>query len=380
MDDVSIFDNPANMSIFPNFLIGELGTYRFVPGQADSSALVRVNHDPENSWFGGIFSYSAGGKKDKKKLSPQFSIGGAFNRLDGEILPLVPDSADGKVIPQPATNFDGFLGIALARGGMLGSHIYTAVQEGAELVGGSVRSVDGDVRISLLRADLGINWPLGKSVDGELSVGGARTSYGPDSINAKWSFFAKARAFSTVEVINGEVVPILNYSRFSIPGKVASLLHFGVGANVSMDRGFFWLGIQGIFDEWKTNGIDTSGGHLVYRSSSGLKTSETRKGVSVGFGIERNIWWDWLVLRVGGHKEIAFTKVKDGATNYSYVWTNATGDMTVGDQVGFGIGLNVEEKLKLDATLAEDLPYTFGNLFSGPHHHVISRISATYSF
>jgi hypothetical protein len=48
--------------------------------------------------------------------------------------------------------------------------------------------------------------------------------------------------------------------------------------------------------------------------------------------------------------------------------------------VGFGIGINVEEKLKVDATLAEDILYTFGNLFSGPTHHVISRISATYSF
>ena len=46
----------------------------------------------------------------------------------------------------------------------------------------------------------------------------------------------------------------------------------------------------------------------------------------------------------------------------------------------FGIGINVEEKLKVDATLAEDILYTFGNLLSGPSHHVISRISATYSF
>jgi hypothetical protein len=299
--------------------------------------------------------------------------------LDGEILPLLPDSADGKVIPQPATNFDGFLGMALARGGMLGSHIYTAVQEGADLTGGQVMP-DADIRISLLRADVGINWPLGKNIDGELSMGGARTSYGPDSIDAEWSYFVKARAFSTVNLINGEVVPIFNYSRLAVPGREASLLHFGVGANVSMDRGFFWLGLQGILDEWKTDGIVTSGGREVFQSQSGLETSETRKGVSIGFGIERNIWFEWLVLRVGGRKEITFTEVEGPGASFSYIRTNPTGDMTAGDQVGFGIGLNVEEKLKVDATLAEDLPYTFGNLFSGPHHHVISRISATYSF
>ena len=53
---------------------------------------------------------------------------------------------------------------------------------------------------------------------------------------------------------------------------------------------------------------------------------------------------------------------------------------SINDAVGFGVGINIEEKLKVDATLAEDLPYTFGNLFSGPMHHLVSRISATYSF
>src|SRR5882762_9757767 len=94
MDDISIFDNPANMNIFPNFLIGELGTYRQNP--SDTSANIRRNLDPSNSWFGGIFSYSLSKNKESGNLYPQISLGGAFNRRDEELLSLLPDSADNK--------------------------------------------------------------------------------------------------------------------------------------------------------------------------------------------------------------------------------------------------------------------------------------------
>src|SRR3954468_1623973 len=63
MDDISIFDNPANMNIFPNFLIGELGVYRQKP-TTDTSGNLPQNMDPANSWFGGIFSYSLSKNKE----------------------------------------------------------------------------------------------------------------------------------------------------------------------------------------------------------------------------------------------------------------------------------------------------------------------------
>src|SRR3954466_3061561 len=77
MDDISIFDNPANMNIFPNFLIGELGVYRqtqtasgplSAADSAASSANVRRNIDPANGWFGGIFSYSLSKNKESGNL------------------------------------------------------------------------------------------------------------------------------------------------------------------------------------------------------------------------------------------------------------------------------------------------------------------------
>ncbi len=393
MDDISIFDNPANMNIFPNFLIGELGSYRqsqsVTPGTAQdslaSSANIRQNYDPNNSWFGGIFSYSLSKNKESGNLYPQISLGGAFNRKDEELFALLPDSANGIPLPEPATNFDGFLGMTLANGGMIGSHIYVAMEEGANQHNGTIVGPKSqDINAYVLRGDIGVNWPLARNIDGELSIGTAGISYGPKTIEPQYSFFVKGRAFSTLEIINGELVPIFNYSLLQAPGRTDTKLHFGLGVNVSLDRGFFWLGAQGLFDETETKGMTKSGdGFGMNYSQYGTNNSdETIRGGLISFGIERNVWWDWLVLRVGGQKEISYRDQKgtNPSDNFNYIFTNPTGDGTANDAVGFGIGVNVEEKLKVDATLAEDMLYTFGNLFSGPQHHVISRISATYSF
>ena len=388
MDDISIFDNPANMNIFPNFLIGELGVFRqgvLLPGvpldSTTSSALVRRNVDPANSWFGGIFSYSLSKNKESGNLYPQISMGGCFNRLDEELFALLPDTADGLPLPDPATNFDGFLGMTLANGGMLGSHVYVAIEEGANLQNGQVIGAPNpDINVYVMRGDLGLNWPIARNVDGELSFGTASISYGPQSIDPEWSYFVKGRAFSTLEIINGELVPIFNYSVLKAPGREFTKLHFGLGVNVSLDRGFFWLGAQGLFDEDTRDGTTDSAGPVVFSSTSQLHSSQTIRGGVVSFGIERNIWWDWLVLRVGGQKEISYRDRQGSGGSFNFIFTNPIADGTPNDAVGFGIGINVEEKLKVDATVAEEILYTFGNLFSGPQHHVISRISATYSF
>ncbi len=386
MDDISIFDNPANMNIFPNFLIGEMGVYRQGPG--DTSANIRRNMDPANSWFGGIFSYSLSKNKEAGNLYPQISLGGAFNRRDEELLQLVPDSAgDGTnkvAVPEPATNFDGFLGMTLSNGGMLGSHVYVAMQEGANLKNGRVQgSPDDDINVYALRGDLGLNWPIARNIDGELSVGGAVVSYGPKQIDPEYSYFVRGRAFSTLEIINGELVPIFNYSMLAAPGHEMMKLHFGLGVNVSLDRGFFWLGLQGIFDEDSRTGLTTNAdGTVTYNYVSNRNTDQTIRGGLISFGIERNVWWDWLVLRVGGQKEITY---RDQTSNvagqsFNFLYTNPTNDGSINDAVGFGVGINIEEKLKVDATVAGDLIYTFGNFFFGPMHHLISRVSATYSF
>jgi hypothetical protein len=120
-------------------------------------------------------------------------------------------------------------------------------------------------------------------------------------------------------------------------------------------------------------------------------------GGTISFGIERNIWWDWFVIRVGGQKTIAYADYKAAKYNEhnilcpaspaagslgcpesgNYFVTNPVNDGTRNDNVGFGFGINVEEKLKVDFTVAEDV--MFRNPFQG-EGRLMSRVSATYSF
>lgn len=382
MDDISIFDNPANVSIFPNFLIGELGA--MLP-EADTSpqgdpAVPRFAL-PEGGWFGGIFSYSLGKRQGLGTVYPLVSVGGAFNRRDEEIGTLLPDSVDGQPLPRSASHLDGFAGITLKNGGMLGAHLYTAYQEGAEIENGQVVRHGPDIRLKIYRGDFGVNWPLAKNLDVEGSVGAARTAFGPASRDPEWSYFVKGRAFTTLELIHGELVPVFNFTHVAVPGRARAGLQAGVGANVALDRGFFWIGLLGLWNEARETGVTRSGEVTVLSSdSAGVKRQEESRGAAVSFGIERNIWWDWLVVRVGGLKEMSYREVRTRGERFSYLHTNPVSNATPGDHIGFGVGLNIEEKLKVDATVDESLPYTLGNLFSGPRPHLVSRISATYSF
>ncbi|MFC1585649.1 hypothetical protein ACFL5V_08895 [Fibrobacterota bacterium] len=405
MDDVSIFDNAANINVFPNFLIGEMGSY--LQGDVDRdaigdvvgqsvgyNALTRYNRDPQNPWFGGIFSYSLS-RREEGNLYPQLSIGGAFNRRDLELLALLPDSVTDKngetsVVPDPVTNADGFLGFTLKNGGMIGSHIYVAVQEGANVVNGEL-GVDTSgsplfshkISTYIFKGDVGFNWPLARNVDGEFSFGLATVRFGPSSVTWQNSFFMKARSFSTLELINGELVPIISYSNYNAPGLSESSLNIGIGVNASLDRGFFWLGVESVFDKTEKTGYYTSGesgDREVYDVNDTRVSEEIIQGGKISFGIERNVWWDWLVVRVGGQKLIAYREQRYAGKKSYHLTTNPISNGTQDDHVGWGLGLNVEEKLKFDVTMSEDFPYTLGNILSGPQHHVLTRISATYSF
>lgn len=401
MDDVSIFDNPANINVFPNFLIGELGSYTYnsidslmqTSGSTNGVQLnnPRYNRDPSDPWFGGLFSYSFGDKSEGQ-VYPQLSIGGALNRIDHELLDIIPqyvkfssvDTVNDRMItvPKPVTNFDGFLGFVTTGGYMFGAHMYLAIQDGANVENGVVlNSSDIDVSTNNLyvtRWDVGLNAPLTRSVDGELSFGVGTVQYGPGSIDPQASWFVRMRSFITLEMIHGELVPILQVRDLQTPAYNELSGKFGVGVNASLDRGFFWLGVEGIFKSNEVVNTRYAKDSVIYymKGEEGSDIQQDIYGTSISFGIERNIWWDWLVMRVGGKKDILF--VENDAN--SYIYTNPIADGTPDDHVGFGVGVNIEEKLKVDATIAEDILFTGGNLLSGPHHHIISRISATYSF
>ena len=402
MDDISIFDNPANINLYPNFLIGELGNYLYPTG---TEPIPGENRDPLDPWFGGIFSL-------KVSADNSLSIAGVLNRKEERLLRFFPnyiingapafDGDKGERAPVPATNFDGFVGANIGNKAF-GVHIYLAHQDGLNGDG----KISKDAFVSALQLDLGTNIEISNDYSIEISGGGARMQYGPR--DRKFlemdllSSFANIRMFSRINAINGHLIPVGSYRYMVAPGREELDAGLGMGVDAAFDRGFFWLGLKGFYNNqragsnWRVIGDN---GETVYTDDltddtwgAGSISRLWQFGGTISFGIEKNIWWDWFVLRVGGQKTIAYADYKAGAeprsilcpnkatsgcvSDGNYFVTNKTSDGTRDDNVGFGFGINVEEKLKIDATVAEDV--VFRNPFQG-EGRLISRISASYSF
>ena len=396
MDDVSIFDNPANANLYSNYLIGGFGAY------TDNDMTAGGNVDPQHPTFGGIFAISFGGDNNP---DPKFSIGGLFGRVNEDLAMYLPDYVQtGKstyaVVPETVTNFDGFLGGTFSSGDAWGLHIYIAHQDGGDLDAESgTYQPNSKAYASIVEADGGLNVQTSSGTSYEASFGLARIQYGPDHHNffddGDFTFLAKARAFFTLEAIDGELVPALSANFIEAPGIDDKHAQVGTGINVALDRGFFWLGVDFIWDQLKAHDwtINYETGESTYNSQSNEDPAWDKRrdiGGKISFGIERNIWWDWFVIRVGGQKSILYTDCdvnskneytadrygicKDDGTFFS---TNPLADGTADDHVGFGFGVNIEERLKIDVTVAEDL--LFRNPFQG-EGRIFSRIDATYSF
>ena len=400
MDDVSIFDNPANINLYSNYLIGEFGPYT---DRVD----VGENRDPQHPNFGGIFSIAIGGDNNP---DPRISIGGLFGRIDADLIKYLPNAVigdNGKTtkVPETVTNFDGFLGGTLSNGNAWGLHVYIAQQDGGDLDEDGNYQVNDDSYASIVQAGGGMNFQFTNYFDLEFSLALARIQYGPEHHNffddGNFSWLIKSRAFFTLDAINGELVPALNLKFIEAPGQEDTHAQVGVGVNVALDRGFFWMGLDFIYNKRKAHDIifDVASKTWTYDSRNEdhkYWDERTDIGGMISFGIERNIWWDWFVIRVGGQKSILYTdcnvhnknidryKKDEGKKEYgickddgNFFSTNPLADGTSKDHIGFGFGINIEEKLKIDVTVAEDL--LFRNPFQG-EGRLFSRISATYSF
>ena len=227
-----------------------------------------------------------------------------------------------------------------------------------------------DINLYMLRGDIGLNWPIARNIDGELSLGLASISLRPADIDPELSCCVKGRAFSTLEIINGELVPIFNYSVLQAPGRAYTKLHFGLGVNVSLDRGFFWLGVQGLFDENETERLSTTDAEGTRVLQLHQPDRDRRDHPGRPHLLRHRA--QCLVGLAGparGRPEGNHLPGRPGAITAETSTTSTPIRPMMAppdDHVGFGIGINVEEKLKVDATLAEDILYTFGNLFSGP--------------
>ncbi len=390
MDDVSIFDNPANINLYPNYLIGGFGAYL-------DDVEVGKNKDPQHPTFGGIFSLSLG---TEESPDPRISIGGLFGREDSELFRFLPtyyidDKEQVHSLPRTVTNFDGFLGGTLSNGNALGLHVYIAHQDGGYETESGSYQVDANSYASVIRADAGINLQLSSTIDYELSGGLARVQYGPEHKNffddGDFSYLVSSRAFFTLDAIDGELIPAMKAHFIKAPGIKDTRAQVGLGVNVGLDRGFFWLGGDFVWNRQKARNwtFDYKTGESTYDLRSDGSYWDERKDIGgvISFGIERNIWWDWFVIRVGGQKAILYTECdqnshnagKNGicSDNGTFFSTNPVGNGTIDDHIGWGFGINIEEKLKIDVTIAEDL--LFRNLFQGEGRW-FSRVDATYSF
>jgi hypothetical protein len=377
MDEVSIFKNPANINIYPNMVYGSYGEYR--ENAADTgqfAALERKNRDPIDPFFGSIVSYSLKQNSENRNQYPMVSLGAILNRHDEMLDYITPGTTEypGSALDNlhaPTGKIDLLAGYVLENGAMLGIGGYLAFQSEAG-------ETDVQYESSLYKLNIGINVPVAKSTNLEISAGGGMLRAKGDSLGAASDkivpanndLFARGdiRLFSALSMINGDFVPHLGVQRINLFDEEVTYTDVaaGIGLNVNIDKGFFWAGVEGLYKDY-------------YMGNRG--DSKTNIGGRVSLGIERSIWWDWFVIRTGCQKVLFYSESIPINGEVTTKWEeNNPADGSDNDLVSLGFGLNVENRLRVDFVAAEDVAYTFTNIVSGPQHHLFTRVSATYSF
>jgi hypothetical protein len=381
MDDVSIFRNPANINYYPNMLIGSIGVYKENSAdtmRASYSAMTLKNEEPQMPFGGTILSYSLNQSSEGGNQYPLLSIGAIFNRTDALLDYLDPKSdlfisEFGKLnytMKDPVGKMDLMIGYAFPNGGMIGVGGYFAFQ--------SMKENDLRYASNLFKGNIGINWPLAKSMNLEASLNiasleGKGSAHGQfplvDSAkvvaNKEYSWKGDIRLFSALTSFNGDFVPHFGIEKINLfKGKYSLTdVNGGLGININIDKGFFWAAVEGLY---QSKEVKLRGDSL----TSGI-------GGRISAGLERNIIWDWLVWRIGVNKKIMYVTDSDD----NGMWDqNPEADGSDFDFFSFGWGLNIDNRFKVDAVIAEDVFYTFTNLVSGSMHHLTNRITATYSF
>jgi hypothetical protein len=405
LDDMSIFENPANATFYSNALMGELGFYN-----QNSLGINDIgrNQDPFTPWFGGLFKY---GLSDKGLKDPQITIGGFFGREHYEFTRYVPKqiipSAGGEPIsvPQTITNFDAFLAGTMIDGSALGAHVYVGVQDGKQDNG----TMGSDAHVSILSMDYGANFLVSTESSIEITLGVSRIQYGPSRKTfldpGLFSFYSSGRLFLEMDAWSGQFVTGYKIASMEVPGWTEDSYNLNAGVNIIIPRGLVWFGIDAVnvkeeIGTWSkvADSKARTGSSLVYREPGSMEEYKTDTQDQIGgvfsFGIERNVFKNWLIMRVGGQKSFVYNtcennsgkteeapvcrlKTENGTGTGNYWSTNPHGDGSLEDHIGFGFGVNIDNRLKIDANLAEDI--FLRNPFQG-EGRIISRISAVYTF
>jgi hypothetical protein len=237
---------------------------------------------------------------------------------------------------------------------------------------------------SVYNVNGGVNWPVAKSADVEASAGVSMiTAMALDadssidtladfSNNQDFVLNIDGRLFTALTLINGDLVPHVGIEYANITRWYEGTdVNLGVGVNINVDKGFGWGGLEFLY---KSRLYDSRGTH-----SNPARLSNHYYGGRLSFGFERNLVWDWFLFRAGVQKQLLLKT--QGATDDNPEWVqNPEADASDNDLIGVGFGLNIENRLKVDFIVAEDLFYTLTNLISGPQHHIFPRFSMSYSF
>lgn len=381
MDDFSIFRNPANINYYPNMILGSLGVYNQDSTQKNNAALSESNNDPQRPYGGVILSYSLNQSSEAGNQYPLISLAVVLNRYDYMLDYLNPQSTafqnalgSNYSLANPVGKIDVMLGYAMPNGAMVGIGGYAAFQTEADsLYGGTLNS-------NLYKGDIGVNWPLAKSMNLEVSLdissitsnGDQFTSTPAETTNVSIahndiSYKGDIRLFSALSSFNGDFVPHIGIERISLmQGQFDQLdVSGGLGVNINIDKGFFWTALEGLYEATDYN----------YKNPN---TSTSGIGGRISAGLERNVIWDWWVWRIGIMKRLLY--VTDGAGNNGHWEQNPEADASDNDFAAIGWGLNIENRLKVDIVLAENMWYTLTNLVSGSSFHLLNRATITYSF
>ncbi len=394
MDDISIYRNPANIGIYPNMLIGSMGEYRVDSTLEDTgtwAGLANENRDPQKPFFGGILSKSLENSPEGGKTYPALSVGVVLNRYDEMLGYIDPNNdkfvnmdtslinyekssgRDAANYGDPKAKVDLMMEYTTKNGAMIGIGGYLAGQR-------VEKNGETTSKLGLYKGNIGVNVPVAKTMDFEAYANGGiitckgevldTTSDKDMNTVADNDVFVQGgiRLFSAMSNLNGDFVPALEgkYIKHNSNDESIGEVNGGVGININIDRGFFWGGVNGYFRKYSNAVINND-----------LSSLDVLGG-RISFGIERNIIWDWFVWRVGATKTLY--KEQIGSQEYSSWNENPEATGEDDDHVAFGIGLNIENRLKVDAVMSEDIFYTFTNLLSGSMHHITTRITATYSF
>jgi hypothetical protein len=367
MDDYSIFRNPANINYYPNMLIGSPGVLSMDSDTGPYAALQRKNKDPQKPYFGPILSYSLNQSSESGTQYPLLSACVILNRYD-DMLDYLVSSDTSRYLLTPVGKIDAMVGYALQNGVMIGVSTYLAFQK-EEVQGKLLES-------SLYRGNIGLNWPIAKSMNLEVSAGiTSITGLGKDTLapvsdvidtvaDNDISIRGDIRLFSAMTSLNGDFVPHLGVNYIALHNYNDLDVAFGLGVNINIDKGFFWAGLEGLY-----NAQD-----FVKGNADSLPTGV---GGRISAGLERNVLFDWWVWRIGVNKQLMY--VSNGSSNGHWE-QNPEADGSNHDSFALGWGLNIENRLKIDVVMAEDMFYTWTNLISGSAHHLTNRITATYSF